>query len=182
MAGHLALRPEPAAAVVPPPAEVQQLYHPRPLDDPRVTEDTIAAEAAHEARPKLYGFVPAELTGSSPGALSPAQIQQYNDVGYTEPIQIYSQAEAAANREYFDEMMATLEAEGRGSYSINGFHMKCRAQWDMAMHPKILDLVQDILGPNFVCVAKAGPRRPLCSFPHTLPANEQCSAPCPPVA
>jgi hypothetical protein len=24
------------------------------------------------------------------------------------------------------------------------------AQWDMAMHPKTLDLVEDILGPNFV--------------------------------
>ena len=98
-----------------------------------------------------YGFVPAAGTR----ALSPAQVQQYNDAGYTPPIQIYTVSEAVANREYFDAMMAFLEAEGRSSYSINGFHVKCRAQWDMAMHPKILDLVEDILGPNFVCVSFA---------------------------
>lgn len=98
-----------------------------------------------------YGFVPAAGTR----ALSPAQVQQYNEAGYTPPIQIYTVSEAIANREYFDSMMAFLESEGRSSYSINGFHVKCRAQWDMAMHPKILDLVEDILGSNFVCVSIA---------------------------
>lgn len=95
---------------------------------------------------------------AGPGVLSPAQLQQYNDAGYTPPIQIYTPSEAAANREYFDSMMAFLESERRSSYSINGFHVKCRAQWDMAMHPKILDLVEDTLGPNFVCVCDSSHR------------------------
>ena len=97
--------------------------------------------------------MPAVSNGSTPRALSLAQVQQYNKTGYTPPIQIYSPLEAVANREYFDAMMAQLESEGRSSYSINGFHVKCRTQWDMATHPRILDLVEDILGPNFMCAA-----------------------------
>ena len=96
-------------------------------------------------------------------------MQQYNDAGYTPPIQIYTPSEAAANSEYFDSMMAFLESEHRSSYSINGFHVKCRAQWDMATHPKILDLVEDILGPNFVCVCNCTylSRHSLRLLPHT---------------
>jgi hypothetical protein len=94
------------------------------------------------------GFLPVE--NSAPCALTAAQIAHYNERGYTPPLRIYDEITTRQNREYFDEMMATLEVEGRSSYSINGFHLKCRRQWDMATHPMILDMVEDLLGPNFV--------------------------------
>ena len=106
-----------------------------------------------ESRPSLqegkqYGFLP--VVNPEPTALTPEIIAHYNERGYTPPIQIYSEAEASANRAYFDGLMAQLEAEGRDSYSVQSFHLKCRTIWDMASNPAILDRVADILGPDFV--------------------------------
>ena len=145
----------PAAAIVPPPEEIERAYGPLELDEAQAEffaesaalDESRAAQTASGAQ-KLYGFV--DVVNPAPKALPQDEIEFYNQNGYTHPVRIYDEAETRANREYFDEMMGTLEAEGRSSYSINGFHMKCRVQWDMAMHPKILDLVEDVLGPNFV--------------------------------
>ena len=141
------LHAEGSAAAVVPPLDVIEREFMRSLPLGSATAEARAAEGAHE-KPKLYGFVP--VVNPAPSVLSAEDIAQYNQRGYTKPIQIYTQAEAAGNRRYFDEMMSTLEAEGRSSYSINGFHVKCKAQWDMATHPKIVAAVADLLGPNFV--------------------------------
>jgi hypothetical protein len=116
---HLLAEPVPAAgAVVPPANEIEALYRPLPLDDLSITAEALAAESQHASHPKLYGFVP--VLNDAPLALAPAEIARYNECGYTAPIQIYTEAEAAANREYFDAMMGQLEHEGTISGAIHG--------------------------------------------------------------
>ena len=99
---------------------------------------------------KDLSFVPVDNPNSK--LLSREQIEQYNEDGYLKPFRIFDEAGAAANREYFDSLMAQLEAaaDGRDNYSINGYHRNCSGIYDMAVNPLILDYVEDLLGPDFI--------------------------------
>ena len=99
---------------------------------------------------KDLSFVPVDNPNSK--LLSREQIEQYNEDGYLKPFRIFDEAGAAANREYFDSLMAQLEAadDGRDNYSINGYHRNCNGIYDMAVNPLILDYVEDLLGPDFI--------------------------------
>ena len=99
----------PAAAVVPPPAEIDAMYAPLEAR----TDESAAALAANPQ--KLYGFVPVD--NDAPKGLTAADIAQYNARGYTRPIRVYGAAEAAANRAYFDEMMGARD-EGLLSFCL----------------------------------------------------------------
>jgi len=94
-------------------------------------------------------FYPAENT--SPKTLSSQDIRQYNAEGYLCPLDVFDDAGAEANRAYFEKLMGTAEAEGLNSYSINGWHSTCEGVWDLVMNDRILNMVEDLLGPNLVC-------------------------------
>ena len=99
-----------------------------------------------------------------PKALTPAQVAHYNSHGYVMPLSIYSEAEALANRRYFDYLLAEMKAhnDGRDAYAINGYHVRCRGLWDIVMHPRILDYVEDLVGPNII----AWGSHFFCKLPH----------------
>ena len=90
---------------------------------------------------------------SNPKRLTPEQIETYNRDGYLKSFRIFDDAGAAENRRYFDSLLAQLKEfrDGRDTYAINGYHTHCRGIWDMVMTPQILDLVEDLIGPDFVC-------------------------------
>ena len=92
-------------------------------------------------------FFPA---GESPKTLTPAQVKQFNEKGYIFPLDVFTPAEAEQNRRYFDELMARAKAAGHTSYSISGWHNRCRGIYDLVYEPRILDCVEDLLGPNLV--------------------------------
>lgn len=94
----------------------------------------------------------APVRSVAPQKLSAEQIDFYNAHGYVKPIRIFDEAETRAVRAYFDSLLAHLMSlkDGRDSYAINGYHVCCRGLWDIVTHPRILDYVQDIAGPNFV--------------------------------
>jgi len=83
--------------------------------------------------------------------LSPAQIRQYNELGYIHPLEVYTPAEAAGNRAYFDWLMEQAAAKGWNSYGINGWQMHCERIYQLVVEPRILDYVQDLLGETLVC-------------------------------
>lgn len=93
-------------------------------------------------------FYPAETT--TPQKLTPEQIQQYNQKGYICPLDVFTTKEAEANRVYFDRLLAKAEAAGKNNYSINGWHNTCEGIYDLLTDNRILDYVQDLLGPNLV--------------------------------
>ena len=86
-----------------------------------------------------------------PRRLTPAQLRQYDERGYIFPLDVFTPAEAEANRAYFDELMARAAAAGWDAYSINGWQRHCAGMWDLCTEPRILDYVQDLLGEDLVC-------------------------------
>lgn len=89
----------------------------------------------------------------SPATLTSDQVRQYNERGYVFPLDVFSPAEIAEHRAYFDELMDAAVAAGWNSFSINGWQTRCTGIYDLVNEPRILDYVQDLLGENLVCWA-----------------------------
>ncbi|MEM7364625.1 MAG: phytanoyl-CoA dioxygenase family protein [Pseudomonadota bacterium] len=94
-------------------------------------------------------FHPVE--NETPKALTVDQLSTYNELGYVEPLHLFSHDEANAHRAYFDELLSYFTDHGRGSYDINGFHARCTPIYDIATHPTLLDYIEDLIGPNIIC-------------------------------
>lgn len=84
--------------------------------------------------------------------LTPGQIDSFNEQGYLCPLDVMTEAEVVENRRTFDQLMAMAVDAGLNSYSINGWHRTCASIYDLVMHPRILNLVEDLLGPDLVCM------------------------------
>ncbi len=82
--------------------------------------------------------------------LSPDQVRRYRDDGFLFPIPVLSAADAA---EYRRRLEAFEKQEGkplRGALRHKS-HLLFTWLWDLVQHPKILDAVEDVLGPNLLC-------------------------------
>jgi len=92
------------------------------------------------------------VINSDPRVLTSSQIDSYNENGYIMPIDIYDSNEATCNREYFDMLLRKMSElkDGRDTYAINGYHTRCRGIWDIVTNPRILNYVEDLMGPNVV--------------------------------
>jgi len=76
-------------------------------------------------------------------------IEQYHREGYAAPIRIMDAATAAAFRERFE----AYEAANGGWYELSkGQKLYLLQTWvaELAMHPRILDAVEDVLGPDIL--------------------------------
>ncbi|MEL6599527.1 MAG: phytanoyl-CoA dioxygenase family protein [Pseudomonadota bacterium] len=91
------------------------------------------------------------VRNTAPRRLTPDQIAHYNRLGYAMPFDVFSTEEAAQNRAYFDGLLA--QVADRGGYAINCYQARCAGIWDLCTEDRILDLVQDIIGPDIVCWA-----------------------------
>ena len=85
--------------------------------------------------------------------LTPAQIEAYNRDGFVRPFDIFTPEEVARNRAYVDGLMAAMGEAG--AYGINCYQARLAGLWKIATDPRILDHVEDIIGPNIVCWASA---------------------------
>lgn len=86
----------------------------------------------------------------APQSLTREQIAHFNRYGFIKGIEIFSPAEAQANRVYFDELLAKVLAAGGDSYSISTAHLKYGKVYDLLTHPRLIAVVKDLLGPNVV--------------------------------
>jgi hypothetical protein len=93
-------------------------------------------------------FFPSTVT--QPKTLTRAQVEQFNRDGYLKGIRIFSPAEMEGQRGYFDDLLNRVIAAGGNSYSISTAHMKYGPVYDLITHPRIVDVVSDLLGPNVV--------------------------------
>ncbi|MDJ0993366.1 MAG: phytanoyl-CoA dioxygenase family protein [Dinoroseobacter sp.] len=116
------------------------------------------------------GFRP--VSASAAQSLSQEQITQYNRFGYVQPFDVFSTEEIAALRSYFDRLMADLGEEG--AYGINCYQARMAGIWDIATEPRILDLVQDIIGENIICWASAVLSKP-AGDPRQVPWHQDAS-------
>jgi non-haem Fe2+, alpha-ketoglutarate-dependent halogenase len=84
--------------------------------------------------------------------LSPEQIAAYNRQGYYEPLTAYSADEIVPVRAYFDHLFELLRAQGNtDNYALVGYHTRCPGLFDIVMNPKIVDTLEDIMGPDILC-------------------------------
>ena len=86
-----------------------------------------------------------------PKKLRPEQITHFNEEGYIFPLDLFTEEETTANRQYFDKLMQMATDAGLHSYSINGWHRTCCGIYDLCTESRILDYVEDLLGPNIIC-------------------------------
>ena len=85
--------------------------------------------------------------------LSEAQIEAYNRDGFVRPFDIFGPQEVQRHRTYIDGLMEALGPDG--AYGINCYQARLAGLWDIATDPRILDHVEDIIGPNIICWASA---------------------------
>jgi hypothetical protein len=85
-----------------------------------------------------------------PQTLTRQQVEAFNRDGYVKGLRIFSSEEMAAQRAYFDALLARVLAEGGDSYSISTAHLKYGKVYDLITHVRIVRCVRDLLGENVV--------------------------------
>lgn len=94
-----------------------------------------------------------QVVNAAPGKLTADQIRHYNAHGFAQPFDIFSPNEIAGIRAYLDGLMRDLGPDG--AYGINCYQARLAGLWDIATDARILDHVQDIVGPDILCWATA---------------------------
>lgn len=94
--------------------------------------------------------------------LNAAQISHYNSHGFLRPFDIFAFDEVVRIRTYVNRLMT--DAGKAGAYGINCYQARLAGLWDIANDRRILDHVEDIVGPDIICWASAilskGPHDP----------------------
>jgi len=96
-------------------------------------------------------FFPVE--NPHPRILTPAQIEFFNTKGYLSGFRACTEPAVTDNRVASDRVLNRFIEAGRGSYAIDRWHDRIDVIYDLATSPAILDVVQDIIGPNIICWA-----------------------------
>ncbi|MEO0484336.1 MAG: phytanoyl-CoA dioxygenase family protein [Pseudomonadota bacterium] len=95
----------------------------------------------------------APVVTPAPLRLTASDIARYNADGFAQPFDVFSDTEIAEIRAYIDSLMA--HAGEAGAYGINCYQARLSGLWDIATDARILDHVQDIIGPDILCWASA---------------------------
>jgi hypothetical protein len=89
-------------------------------------------------------------TVENPGTLTRQEIARFNRDGYLTGIRIFSDAEMAEIRLYFDELLARTLASGGDSYSISTAHLRYGRVHDLLTDRRLVARVTDLLGDNVI--------------------------------
>ncbi len=95
----------------------------------------------------------APVRNDAPNRLTADQIAHYNAQGFVQPFDVFSASEITQIRQTVDRYMTDLGPDG--AYGINCYQARLSSLWDIATDPRILDLVEDLIGPNILCWATA---------------------------
>ena len=106
------------------------------------------ADAMPELKRNIQFFA---VENDQPKSLTPQQIQQFNQKGYIFPLDVFSETEIATHRAYFDQLIEQQINEGKDAYSIAGWHSKQPEIYDLVTDSRILDYLEDLLGPDLIC-------------------------------
>lgn len=85
-----------------------------------------------------------------PNVLSETQVAFYRDNGYFFPIDVLSAQEVAAFRRQLEDYEAATDGPIKGEMRHRS-HVLFSWIDEMIRHPKILDAVEDLLGPDILC-------------------------------
>lgn len=80
--------------------------------------------------------------------LTQAQVAEYEARGYLKGFRVFSDEEVARLQQEYDHLLTLLPPGTHVSF-VNWWHKKNRFLYDLCMDPRLLDYVEDLLGPNF---------------------------------
>ena len=85
-----------------------------------------------------------------PPALEPEQITRYHDDGWLSPLDVLNAEEVATSRARLDAFEA---AHGPISERVERSRAYLPFRWvdDIMRHPALVDMVEDLIGPNILC-------------------------------
>jgi len=86
-----------------------------------------------------------------PETLTPLEIEDFNRRGFIAPLDVFDARGVKNNVAYFDKLLSQVPTTG--AYSINCYQARCQGIWDICNTPRMLDYVEDLIGPNIVCWA-----------------------------
>ena len=84
-----------------------------------------------------------------PKILTTEQIEQFRNEGYAFPFDCLTADEARTCRERIEAYEATIDGDIAQHMRIK-VHLGFRWLWEIAHHPKLLDAVEDLLGPDIL--------------------------------
>ena len=82
--------------------------------------------------------------------LSAEQVEFYNSNGFLGPVDLLSLDEAAELRRHIEEIEAKLSLKMMSRFRIKA-HLPFPFLCDLVSHPKLLDAVEDLIGPDILC-------------------------------
>lgn len=85
-----------------------------------------------------------------PKMLADVQVEQYHRDGYVHPFRVVSTGEAAGIRRKIEAFEKSMGDEAQKFLAFKA-HMPFKWLTDLVRHPRILDAVEDLLGPNLLC-------------------------------
>lgn len=85
-------------------------------------------------------------------SLTEQQVNAYETEGFLTGIQISDEAEATRYRKAFDELEAR-EGREKCQMGLIDWHFDHEFIWDLATHPKIVDCIEFLIGPNVMMLA-----------------------------
>lgn len=94
-------------------------------------------------------YFPAALEGET--ALSVRDRGRFNMEGYLTGMEGLTEAEVGNVRGQFEALLESEMEAGRGSYSMDGWQHKVGFIYDLVKTPAILDAVEALIGPDFLC-------------------------------
>ncbi len=92
-------------------------------------------------------------------ALSPVQVEHYGHHGFYAPIPVLSPDQVVRFRSGLEEMLARLGGERK---RVDHCQLFFRWAYDLVTHPAILDVIEDLLGPDILVQST----RVFCKPPH----------------
>ena len=81
--------------------------------------------------------------------LSKTEVNRYHDEGFLFPVSIFNQREVTSFRDSFYELENALGSKTKAQYR-SATHLHFAWAYQLVTHPRILDAVEDIIGPNLI--------------------------------
>lgn len=93
--------------------------------------------------------------------LSPEQVRMYNELGFVSGITIFDADEVDELNRQFARLCELLD-EDETPYAMDGWERHNTWLYDLVLNPRLLDCVEDVIGPNFYQWGSNF----LCKMPH----------------
>ncbi len=98
---------------------------------------------------RVFGFIPSSQAPAR--RLRQEQRAAFDRDGFIDRIRIFADAEVLTIRSHFDRLLQMSLAAGKDGYAVQNWQHTCASIHDLVVDARILDCVEDVLGPEFLC-------------------------------